>query len=235
MFFMRAAPVLALLVVVGASCVRAPEDQDDPPVTPSPTPSPVLTPTPSPVVTPSPIPVGGGTGDEPSAPDDEGSGGRLQAADVLSEGINTARDTGAGEGPSVVVTDVRLASHDGFDRVVFEIGGDGTAGWTVEYVSQPRAQGSGFPVEVEGDAYLSVRLTPVAYPADAPPGLEPWEGPASIPMPGDGPVVEVVDDTVYEGYRTFFIGVTAELPFQVRRFDSPQRVVVDVAAPGVAD
>lgn len=62
-------------------------------------------------------------------------------------------------------------------------------------------------------------------------GVKAWDGPHRIPLHDSGPVIEMVSDKIYEGYQTFFVGVSGELPFQVRRFESPQRIVLDVAAP----
>ena len=44
----------------------------------------------------------------------------------------------------ITVTDIRTGRHEGFDRVVFEVGGTGTPGWDVRYVSgrRPRAAGT---------------------------------------------------------------------------------------------
>lgn len=156
--------------------------------------------------------------------------GVLHAKDVLSDAIDTRPDTGDASGPPVSVTDVRVGAHHGFDRVTFEIGGEGEAGWDVRYVAAARSQGSGRPVPVAGETVLSVNLSNIAYPINPPVGVDPWEGPDRLPVGDSGPILEVVADTVFEGYHTFFIGVTGEQPFQVRRFDSPQRVVVDVAA-----
>ena len=166
-----------------------------------------------------------------SDPVDTGDGnGRLDADDVLSPGIDTRPDVGESSPPMVSVTDVRLGRHNGFDRIVFEVGGKGQAGWDVRYVDEARSAGSGFPVDVEGGAILKVILRNIALPPDAPTGVEPWDGPERLhPGQGDGPVAEVVEDTVYEGQHTFFIGLTDTVPFQVHRLGSPQRVVVDVA------
>lgn len=137
--------------------------------------------------------------------------------------------------PSVVVTDVRVASHDGFDRVVFELAGEGQAGWMIRYDDDPRADGSGDPVAVAGDAALSVILTNIAMPTEAPPGSTPWSGDVAG---AGGAVAEVVDAAMFEGQHTFFVGLDRERPFRVARLQDPQRVVIDVvtAAPGsIAD
>ncbi len=161
---------------------------------------------------------------------DNGDGG-LDAGEVLAPGIDTGPEEGEASGPMVSVTDVRLGRHNGFDRVVFDIGGQGQAGWDVRYVDEARAAGSGAVVDVGGHAVLQVSLQHIALPPEAPPGVEPWDGPERLQLQGPGPVVEVVEGTLFEGVHTFFIGLTERVPFQVNRFDSPQRVVLDVAAP----
>ena len=130
------------------------------------------------------------------------------------------------DGRMLTVTDVDVAGHAGFDRIVFELAGDGTAGWLVEYSDQPRSQGSGNPVEVQGDAALRIVLRSIAYPGDAP--AEPRDGPERITGPGTQAVTEVVDDSLYEGFHAFFVGLDEERPYRVQRLEDPQRVVVDV-------
>jgi hypothetical protein len=127
----------------------------------------------------------------------------------------------------VSVTDVRVASHDGFDRVVFEIGGEGQAGWGVLYQDQALTQGKGDEVDVEGDAVLEVAVRNIAMPFDAPEDVEAYEGPERIEGPGDA-ILEIVEDTIFEGQYVFFLGVDTERPFRVARLDDPQRVVIDV-------
>ena len=132
------------------------------------------------------------------------------------------------EAPQVVVTDVRVGSHDGFDRVVFEIGGEGQAGWFTEYDDDPRSDGSGEPVEVAGDAALRVALTNIAplHSEDAPEGVTRWEG--DVAGPAGGVITEVVDDLLFEGNNTFFIGLDQERPYRITRLQDPQRVVIDI-------
>lgn len=129
----------------------------------------------------------------------------------------------------VTVSDIRLGRHDGFDRVVFEVGGTGTPGWDVRYVDQATSQGSGDPVEVAGDAVLQVTLTGMGYPYDT--GVEEYAGgPLSA---GETQVVtEVVFDATFEGTTVAFVGTAGRTPFRVYALDSPARVVVEVADVG---
>jgi hypothetical protein len=109
---------------------------------------------------------------------------------------------------------------------VFETEGDGVPGWFVEY-GDATAQGSGDPVEVEGEVTLRVAIDMVTLPPDLPEGIEVWDGDRLDGPPG-GVALEVVEDTIFEGYHTFFVGVDEERPFLVDRFEDPQRVVIDV-------
>ncbi len=50
------------------------------------------------------------------------------------------------------------------------------------------------------------------------------------PQPGfDRLVVEVVDDSIFEGDAVLFVGVASEVPFRVLRLTGPPRLVVDLA------
>lgn len=141
---------------------------------------------------------------------------------------DTRPDTGEAEGPGPTsVAEVVTAGHgEGFDRVVFDIVGDGFAGWDVRYVDAATSQGSGAPVAVAGEAVLQVRLNNIGYPADV--NGPTYDGPDRIRPHDTTAIREIVNDTIYEGEHVFFIGVADELPFRVFRLDGPQRVVVDV-------
>jgi hypothetical protein len=128
------------------------------------------------------------------------------------------------EGP-LWVEDVRVGHHGSFDRVTFEIGGDGQAGWLIEYEDDPRSQGRGDPVEIAGDAVLRVALRGMPYPTM--PGVPPYEGPEQIRPERTEAIVEVIEDVLYEGYYDFFIGLDAERPYRLERLDDPQRIVLD--------
>ena len=130
---------------------------------------------------------------------------------------------------AVTVTDIRTGRHDGFDRVVFEVGGTGTPGWDVRYVDAPRSQGSGDAVDVAGDAVLQVTITGAGYPYAT--GVEEWSGPDPLPGQGTATVTEVVFDATFEGTTVAFVGTRTEAPFRVYALQDPARVVVEVADP----
>jgi hypothetical protein len=136
-------------------------------------------------------------------------------------------------GGRLAVTDVRVAMHDGFDRVVFELDGEGDVGYWLRYATDGVAtsQGSGAPIQTAGNAALEVAIHGVAYPFDLPEGVEPRDG-DTVPGPAGGIVTEVADDTIFEGIHLFVVGLEAEHAYLVDVFDDPRRVVVDIVHDG---
>ena len=167
---------------------------------------------------------------DPSAAPSSSSSGEEEAAPEAFPADVTADVQEETSGGPLGVRDVRVAHHDGYDRVVFELAGQepGQAGWRVEYVDAPTQQGSGNPVDVAGDAALSVFVLGTGYPMDT--GVE---EPAADPALPSG--LEVVQDVVlggvYEGQYEAHIGTSSRQPFRVFRLSDPERVVVDVQTP----
>ena len=69
-------------------------------------------------------------------------------------------------------------------------------------------------------------ISGVALPPDLPAGVEPFTD--DVTGPADGAVVEVVHDSIFEGYHLFFVGLDAEAPYVVARLVDPQRLVIDL-------
>ena len=152
------------------------------------------------------------------------------ATDAPPFPANADPDTAAASsGASVTVSDVRVARQDGFDRVVFEVGGTGTPGWDVRYVDAASSQGSGDAVDVAGDGVLQVTLTGAGYPYET--GVEEYAASGPISAAGTEVVTEVVFDATFEGTSVAFVGTTQKAPFRVYLLENPARVVVEVADP----
>lgn len=127
-------------------------------------------------------------------------------------------------GERVTVVDVRVGSHDGYDRVVYELGDGGVPGWRVQYVEQAFQDGSGEPVDVAGEAVLEVWLTGTGYPTDT--GQTEFGEDVG---PREGTVVEVTRPLTFEGMTQSVIGLDGmPRPFRVFALQDPVRVVVDV-------
>lgn len=161
---------------------------------------------------------------EPATSATETASGPAFAANTKPD---TAEPSGAGN-TFLTVTDVRVAAHDGYDRVVFDLDGtgNGTPGWRVEYVDEAVDDGSGDTVRVAGDTILRVSISGTATPMDS--GVDEFSGDRVEPAD-----TESIDEIVYrywfEGYTTAFLGVDgAERPFRAFLLEDPMRVVVDV-------
>ena len=144
---------------------------------------------------------------------------------------DTEPDTESASGEAwVTVSDVRLAAQDGFDRIVFDVGGAGTPGWNVQYVEDPIEPGRGEPVQLEGGAVLQVEITGAGYPFET--GIEEFSSAGTVTAAETGSVTEVDFLATYEGVTTAFVGTRAEAPFRVYLLENPVRVVVEVAHAG---
>jgi hypothetical protein len=136
---------------------------------------------------------------------------------------DTAEPAGA---DGLTVTSVRSGRHDGFDRVVFELAGEGTPGWDVRYVDSATAEGTGAPIGLAGPAYLRVTMTGTTYPFES--------GADEVARGSVGSAGAVVTgafyDGTFEGQSLAYIGTGAEVPFRVYALSAPARVVVEVAA-----
>jgi hypothetical protein len=129
-----------------------------------------------------------------------------------------------GRGP---VLAVRAGRHACFDRVVIDVAGRPTAGYTVSYVDVVTQDGSGAPVTVPGGARLQVVVNHPAYDDAYRPTYR------GVPdVRGFTTLRSVVPAGSFEGYTTFGVGTRARLPFRVLTLTGPgtrSRIVLDVA------
>jgi hypothetical protein len=124
----------------------------------------------------------------------------------------------------LVLTDVRVGEHEGFDRIVLEFTGTGVPGWSVGWVDRARLDGSGEAVDLDGDAVLDVYASGTTWPAD---GY--YDGPQRL-EPDGGEVDDVYVGGTFEGYTQVLAGVDgAPVPVRVFALAAPPRLVVDVA------
>ena len=162
-----------------------------------------------------------GTTASPTLPTLEG------AATVPVEEPSTASET-------ALLTGVRLGRHEGFDRVVFEFREE-LPGYRVEYVEPPLTEdGSGNTVELDGSAFLVVRMEPASgFDLSAPEGELVYTGPRRLSGADAGTVTvrELVRTGDFEAVLTWAIGVNGRTPFVVTTLESPARLVVDFGRP----
>ncbi|MDO5669894.1 MAG: hypothetical protein Q4G50_07805 [Corynebacterium sp.] len=137
---------------------------------------------------------------------------------------NVAQKTSRPDAPAMLMVEsVRIASHDGFDRIVFDLIGDGAPGWFIDYTTAPKQQGSGNPVEYEGSVALDVNIDGTTYPFEL--GRED----ANIgTVAGSGNVTQIVSAGTFEGRSQFVVGLQEKLPYSVEVLHDPHRLVIDV-------
>ena len=129
---------------------------------------------------------------------------------------------------TALLTDVRAARQDGYDRVVFEFS-NGVPGYEVGYVERPIvADGSGEEVVVDGAAVLRARMEP-ALDADLTKESAPrtYKGPNRF-SPDAAVVAELVRTGGFEAVLVWAVGLDAERPFRVTTLSDPPRIVIDI-------
>ena len=127
----------------------------------------------------------------------------------------------------LVLTDVRVGSHEGYDRIVLEFTGTGVPGWSVKYVDEAVLDGSGRTVRLDGDTVLDIYASGTTYPAEGEAG---YEGPQHFAPADGGDVDDVYVGGTFEGYTQVLAGLDGDpTPFRVFTLTAPPRLVVDVA------
>lgn len=132
-----------------------------------------------------------------------------------------------------LLADVRLGRHEGYDRIVFEFLPGGRPGYRVRFVRPPIIEdASGNEVEVDGEAFLSIRLEPASGFDLAGDLGEVYTGPTRID--GSSANTEIIEELVrtgdFEAVLTWVAGLDERAPFRVLRLAGPPRIVVDVRA-----
>lgn len=123
----------------------------------------------------------------------------------------------------LVLADVRVGEHEGFDRIVLEFTGTGVPGWSVGWVDRARLDGSGETVDLDGEAVLDVYASGTTWPAD---GY--YDGPQRLES--DGEVDDVYVGGTFEGYTQVLAGIDGPpSPVRVFALPDPPRLVVDVS------
>ena len=122
-------------------------------------------------------------------------------------------------------TDVRIGSHDGYDRVVFEFT-DGTPEIALERATPPFVQdGSGAPMEVEGESVLRLVMRNGTKQMDD--GSSSYDGPLDFD-PDFPALVDLVEAGDFEAQSTWYLGLSAESCVRVSLLEDAPRLVIDI-------
>lgn len=131
-----------------------------------------------------------------------------------------------GNGSYLGIKDVRIGSHDGFDRIVFEFTGEGVPGYWVRYEDMPTQQGSGRPISVAGAHKLAIDVRGTGYPFD----FNMDDYPSGPVRPDDTTAIaEVIGSGTFEGSSQYVVGIDGERrPFKVFQVNNPTRLIIDI-------
>lgn len=148
--------------------------------------------------------------------------GEPQTEEHQSDGFPGAGETG-------FLTDIEIATHQGYDRVVFEFD-KAAPEFRIRYVEPPIEESpSGQEIDMQGTAFLEITMSPgsaVDLSGDAP--EETYDGPDRFEPDEGPPIEEVVKTEDFEHVMAWVIGLDAEHPFSFTTLEDPHRLVVDI-------
>lgn len=119
--------------------------------------------------------------------------------------------------------DIRVGTHDSYDRLVFEFEGQGQPEFHAGYTDEPRQQGSGYPMDVPGAAKFELLIhgTSLDMNVDAK-----YAGTTNLGL-ASGSIQDVVNGGTFEAVSQYFVGLDSKRPYKVSILQKPTRVVVD--------
>jgi len=174
----------------------------------------------------------GGSSSAPSAPagatPSAGASGGASNAPLPSGAVSPGASAVACELPSVTpgttdraqLTAVRIGSHDGYDRVVFELAGGGTPAVELAAAKPPFVHdASGLPLQVDGAAFVRIVLRGAS-------GAGTYGGPAAF-SPHYSQLRTLVEAGDYEMVNSWIAGLEGPACPRVSLLTDPTRVVVD--------
>lgn len=137
----------------------------------------------------------------------------------------------------LAITDIRMAGHDGFDRIVFEMTGNGMPGWYVSYTEQPFHQGSGRPVEMDHLVALNINIDGTVRPEtideklsgpDVDKLIDKANDSASESQQEPGVIKDFIPGSMHDGRSQYFLAMNMKQPFSVQVLRGPTRLVIDI-------
>jgi len=200
---LRIAATLGLAAVLAAACGGG--------TSPAPTTGTAVSTTPTPTTPPAPGAGGAATPTVPSSPRPVWGSGPVRV------------ERHPAVPPVPLITGVRSAAHsgDGYDRVVFDVRG-ALPGYSVQYVSDVRADPSDRPVPVPGRQHLLIVLTPAQAHGDN--GAPTIAGVHRVDLPMLKSWAVVGD---FEGHVSVAVGLDDVVGYRVGELSG--RIYLDVA------
>jgi hypothetical protein len=123
------------------------------------------------------------------------------------------------------ITDVRVGTHDGYDRVVFEFA-SGVPQTVIKAVLPPfYADPSGLPIDVTGTAFLQVVMT--GGTKVSPAGGTTYGGPTNF-EPDFDQLAQLIEGGDFEAVSTWYLGLKGGGCLRVLTLADPSRLVIDI-------
>jgi hypothetical protein len=123
------------------------------------------------------------------------------------------------------ITDVRVGTHDGYDRVVFEFA-SGLPDAVIEAALPPfYADPSGLEIDVAGTAFLKVTMHGASK--VSPDGGVTYSGPTNF-EPGFDQLVQLIEGGDFEAVSTWYLGLDGGGCIRVLTLSAPSRLVIDI-------
>lgn len=143
------------------------------------------------------------------------------------DAVPQSTDDFPASGEPSFLTDVRVAAHDGFDRIVFEFDGDAFS-WQLEQQEEIRAT-SGDPVDVSGNVSYELTMTPATgVDLSGDEAEETHQGQERFSPSDTHAVVEIAEAEDFENTLRWAIGLDDDRDVAVTFLDDPTRLVLDV-------
>jgi hypothetical protein len=143
-------------------------------------------------------------------------------ADTSDEGGPAKAGSTADPAGQMHVSGFRIASQQGYTRLVVTLTSQGVPAWTARY-TEASGPGGG-PVDIQGDAFLRVALTTGADPGN--------QGQSDTTL-SPGPIAEAKTTGFFEGSEEVLIGTRGgEVPFRAFALTDPGRIVIDMRPAG---
>lgn len=132
---------------------------------------------------------------------------------------------GDGTVPRAQLTDVRVGTHDGYDRIVFEYE-NGIPELQVTQAEPPLLEdGSGLPMDVAGEAFLQIVTQGGTKQTEA--GGSSYAGPTEF-VPGFERLVELDEGGDFEAVNTWYVGMAGDACVRGFTLNDPPRIVIDL-------
>ncbi len=210
------AVVMVIAVIVGLQLAGGgPLIGGDPSVSPSPSAEPSASDKPTPKPT-GPAEPSAKPSAEPSGPEPAFTCGQPIHLDAVGSDFHP-----------LIVADIRLGTHDGYDRIVFEYVDEGSPYLDIEADEPPFVKDpSGLPLEVAGDPHFRLIFGGAAK-YDSETGEQPYSGPVDF-EPGYPQIAQFVEAGDFEASHSWYLGTNGSDCLRAFYLTEPGRIVIDV-------